>query len=477
MLGLARDIASGALRLDSWKSLFGSFGGRGDRGRADRMAFMATPVLDDHTLSTAYRDMWLVRRVIEARSDDALREGWGIDKEKIPEFLRLNTATHAEGAFQRALRMADLKGGAGLFIGYKSSEGQDLLEPAPVGSEVAFLEVFDKFQLGGQERVRDIDSPEYDRPQVWQVLGTRRAGLRFHQSRMIRFPGAPRGTDLGTTEQDRDWGDSVLQCVWEDVARYGVFWQSVGHLMQLSSVGVLKLQGLIAMLASKNRGDAEARIDVLNETLSLSRLLLLDAGQNEEYHREAVTFTDMPALLQEVQTATAGAFRMPVTKLFGRSPAGMNATGESDTRNWYDEVAVYAHNYVEPRLEQLLAITERTAIDIEFPPLWQPTETEQATVRNLKIQGSERLWSMGTVSDAEIRAAMIEGKLPEETVSGPPKAEPTRAVTTVAVIPPGQNPAAPEDPTAPDDPPPPVRAKPRGDAEALAQVLEDFAAR
>lgn len=460
MLGLARDIAAGALRFDSWKSLFGSFGGRADRGRSDTMRLLPGLVLDDKTLSTAYRDMWLVRRIIEARSDDALREGWGIEKEKIPEFLRLNTATHEEGAFQRALRMADLKGGAGIFIGYKAAEGQDLLQPAPPNAEVAFLEVFDKFQLSGQDRVREVDSPEYDRPQIWQVVGSRRAGLRFHHTRLIRFPGAPRGTELGASEQDRDWGDSVLQCVWEDVQRYGVFWQSVGHLMQLSSIGVLKLKGLIGMLASKNRGDAEARIDVLNETLSLTRLLLLDADFSEEYHREAVSFTDMPELLQEVQLATAGAFKMPVTKLFGRSPAGMNATGESDTRNWYDEVGVYQHNYVEPRLEKLLSVTEGKPIEVEFKPLWQPTETDQATVRNLKINGTERLWSMGVLSDAEIRAAMINDELPEFTVEGPPTAEPTRAVTTVAVVPPGQNPARPEDPEAPDEPPPPKAPSP-----------------
>lgn len=460
MMGLARDIASGALRFDSWKSLFGSFGGRGDRGRSDRMAMVPAPVLDDATLSTAYRDMWLVRRVIHAWSDDALRGGWGVDKDQIPEFLRLNTATHSEGAFQRALHMADLKGGAGILIGYKSAVGQDLLQPAPPGAEVAFLEVFDKFQLQGQDRVRDIDSPEYDRPQIWQVNGPRRTGLRFHASRLIRFPGAPRATELGASEQDRDWGDSALQSVWEDVQRYGVFWQSVGHLMQLASVGVLRLKGLIAMLATKNRSDAEARIDLLNETLSLSRLLLLDTDAGETYHREAVAFTDMPALLQEVQLATSGSFHIPVTKLFGRSPAGMNATGESDTRNWYDEVAARRLVGIEPQLEQLLTITERKPIKVEFEPLWQPTETEQATVRQLEIQGTERLWAMGVASDAEIRAAMIDGRWVEETVSGPPKAEPTRAVTQVAIVQPGDNPAAPKDPEAPDEPAPAKPASP-----------------
>jgi phage-related protein (TIGR01555 family) len=272
---------------------------------------------------------------------------------------------------------------------------------------------------------------------------------------MIRFPGLPRGTtDAGETEQDRDWGYSRLQPVWEDVVRYGVFWQAISHLIQLSSVGLLKLKGLIGMLATKNRADAEDRVDLLNETLSLSRLLLLDADANEDYRREAVSFTDIPALLQELQLATAGAVGEPATKLFGRAPAGLNATGESDMRQWYDEVQSYRQRVIVPRLKDLLLITERREIELEFPPLWQPTEKEQAEVRAAEINGTERLWSMGVVSDAEVRAAMIDGKWVEETVSGPPKAEPTRPVTQVAVVEPGKNPAAPKDPEAPDEPPP-----------------------
>ncbi|HEY6056208.1 MAG TPA: anti-CBASS Acb1 family protein [Gaiellaceae bacterium] len=410
---------------DSWKSLLGSFGGRSDRGRADRMRLLPNATLDDHTLSNAYKDLWLVRRLVEDRTQEALRSGWGVpETEKLENFVRLNTATHEEGAFERACHMADLKGGAGLFIGYKASPGQDLLEPAPPGTEVAFLEVFDRFQLQGMVRDREVDSPTYDQPQIWQVIGPRRSGLRFHTSRMIRFPGAAKPTDFGASEQDRDWGYSRLQAVWDDVVRYGVFWQSVAHLMQVSSVGVLKLHGLIELLATKRQADAEARIDLLNETLALTRLMMLDAKQGEEYHREAVSFADMPALLQEIALATAGAFREPVTKLFGRAPAGMNATGESDMRQWYDEVQSYAQRTIHPRLEKLLEITEGRHIEVEFESLWQPTEQEQATIRNLEISGHERLWSMKVVSGEEIRAALIDGKLPEKTVSGPPPEEP-----------------------------------------------------
>lgn len=419
----------GALRQDGWQSTLGGLGSRGDRGRPGSVAFIEQLPLTDYELTNAYRNLWLVRRLVEGLPDDALREGFGVEDaaKELPEFMRLNySGHHSEGAFERALRMSELKGGAGIYLGYEVQGPEELLEPIVAGATprpLAFIEVFDRFQLTGEQPDLDTHSPTYDQPQVWCVTGQRRSGMRFHTSRLIKIKGAPLAGDLGLTHDEKHWGDSVLQAVWADVQRYGVFWQSVSHLMQLSSVGVLKIAGLIEMLASQSQDAAQARVDLLNESMSLTRLMLLDAKHDEEYHREAVSFTDMPALLQEVQLATAGAFKRPVTKLFGRSPAGMNATGESDMRMWYDEVACYQQRQVKPALEALLLVTDGFTGDLEFAPLWQESEREQAETRKITIDANERLWSMGVVGPEEIRASMFEGEPIEKQMAGAPPEE------------------------------------------------------
>lgn len=453
-----------ALRLDSWQSTLGGLGSRSDRGRVGSVTFCDQPTLTDYELSAAYRNLWLVRRLVEAKPGDALREGFGVEPDRAPEFMRLNYATHTEGALERALMLAQLKGGAGVFIGQRNAGPDELLQPLPEDAsklDVAFLETFDKFQLQAQERNTDTYSADFDKPEVWCVTGTRRSGMRFHTSRLIKFYGAPlpSSTLQGQAAEDRDWGDSVLQAVWADVQRYGVFWQSVAHLMQLSSVGVLKIAGLIEMLVSQNQDVARDRVDLLNESMSITRLMLLDAKHDESYTREAVSFADMPALLQEIQTATAGSFKMPVTKLFGRSPAGMNATGESDTRMWYDEVECYRERSVKPGLSQLLSITDGVTEELEFPSLWQESERERQETTKVMVDMYERLWSMGVASDAEIRKALFEEKPLHEFLPGAPTAEPTRAITQIQVVPPEKNAVAPRDPEAPDEPAP---AKPSG---------------
>lgn len=418
----------GALRQDGWKNTLTGLGGRRDKGSALATRFCPTVFLDRVTLAAAYRGNWLVRRIVNALPEDATRRGFGEGNERtdIPKFLEINHARFAEGALIRAANLARLMGGAGVYIGYRDG-GADLTQPAREGAEVAFFEVFHRYELQGVEHSRDRDtsSPRFGRPDLWQVIGQNRTGLVFHHSRMVVFPGQPRADDFEeTSSTDRDWWDSVLQSVWEDAIRYGVLWQGVSHLMQISSVGVLKLHGLIDMLASRNQEDAEARVDLLNEALSLTRLLLLDAKAGEEYHREAVSFADIPGLLQELQLATAGAVGMPVTKLFGRTPAGMNATGESDLNMWYDSVDTWRELVLRQRAERLIGVCERRPIEITWPALEEPSEREAAEVRQIRVATDQVLWTIGAASEAEIRDALHEGVPTEDKMQGPPPEKP-----------------------------------------------------
>ena len=460
------------LRQDGWRSTLTGIGGR--RDKANLVKFCPTISLDRATLAGVYRDSWLVRRIVTAVPEEALRRGFGEEAE-FPEFDRLNFERYpGEGALIRACNLARLMGGSMVYLGFKDG-GADLMQPAREGAEVAFLEVFHRFEVQGVEgsRITDPADPMFDRPQQWQVIGQNRTGLRFHTSRCIIFPGQPRADNFEVAAgTDRDWDDSVLQAMWEDVSRYGLFWQSISHLMQISSVGVLKIAGLIDMLTKENQADAEARIDLLNEALSITRLMMLDADKAEEYHREAVSFTDVPALLQELQQATAGAVEMPVSVLFGRAPAGLNATGESDLRLWYDTVDTWRERVLTPRAEALIVACERRAVDIEWPPLWEPTEKECAEVRNLKLQGDHILWQDGVLAEDEWRQALNERKPVEDLMTGPPpEPEPAPMLPGAPGAPVDPNPAAPEA----QEPPPSERqptALSDSDLERLADELE-----
>ncbi|MCM1236297.1 MAG: DUF1073 domain-containing protein, partial [Ruminococcus flavefaciens] len=114
------------------------------------------------------------------------------------------------------------------------------------------------------------------------------------------------------------------------------------------------------------------------------------------------TFTGLQEVYDSMCLDLSGASRIPVTKLFGRSPAGMNATGESDLRNYYDYVDTLRESVLKPILERVLPILCMSAwgavpaeLDIVFPPLWTPTAAEVAEIAAKKATAIRDMFQAG----------------------------------------------------------------------------------
>ena len=81
----------------------------------------------------------------------------------------------------------------------------------------------------------------------------------------------------------------------------------------------------------------------------------------------------------------AGAAEIPATRLFGRSPQGLNATGEADLRNYYDMIAQMQERHLRPALEKLLPVMAVSCwgmvpedLEIVFEPVMTTSPTERA---------------------------------------------------------------------------------------------------
>ena len=81
----------------------------------------------------------------------------------------------------------------------------------------------------------------------------------------------------------------------------------------------------------------------------------------------------------------AGAAEIPATKLFGRSPQGLNATGEADLRNYYDMIAQMQERLLRPALEKLLPVMAVSCwgyvpddLEFVFEPVMTTSPAERA---------------------------------------------------------------------------------------------------
>jgi len=104
----------------------------------------------------------------------------------------------------------------------------------------------------------------------------------------------------------------------------------------------------------------------------------------------------------------SGATGIPVSKLFGRSPAGMNATGEQETQNYYDMIAMEQESCLAPMLDKLMPVLlmsaygELTEITYEFNPVYEPTPQEEADLLKNKSETLLAVLDRGIISDRTV---------------------------------------------------------------------------
>ena len=116
--------------------------------------------------------------------------------------------------------------------------------------------------------------------------------------------------------------------------------------------------------------------------MSSMGLQVLDREDSFETH--AYAFTGVSDVYELFMLDVAGAAEIPATRLFGRSPAGMNSTGEGDLRNYYDSVRQKQQSVLRPALEKLLPVLcmsawgEAPEIDFDFNPVRDLSDAERA---------------------------------------------------------------------------------------------------
>jgi hypothetical protein len=159
----------------------------------------------------------------------------------------------------------------------------------------------------------------------------------------------------------------------------------------------------------------------------------------EDFSRDSVNFSGVPELLHIIFMLIAADTGYPITRLFGVSPAGMNATGESDMRNYYDMVRSEQNAILQPvllRLVRIISVWQGIEEPyIEFVPLQTMNDKEQADLEKQKADTYKTYIDSGVIEPYEARwlefgdtldkIPVPEDMLPEvETVNEPSPEEP-----------------------------------------------------
>ncbi|MBW2672079.1 MAG: DUF1073 domain-containing protein [Deltaproteobacteria bacterium] len=364
------------------------------RDKLMQTQFQNTARLTPQALEYMYMGDDIAARICEALPESASRKWAEIqpdDSEDTEAAQKIEKALKALGLKGAALEAAiwgRVLGGAVLYIGI--DDGQDVSEPVNEAQirSIKFLTVLTKQEIRPYTYQTDPALEGFGKVQTYEIQALEGIGLKIHSSRVLVLGGAR--TTKVQKKANGGWDDSVLHKVHDVLVQFASGWQATAHLMTDAAQGVFKIQDLAEILASGDSTLLQTRMEIMDSTRSVSRAIMVDA-ENEDFERKAYNFSGVPGVLDKFMLRLAAAARMPVTKLMGQSPAGMNATGASDLDLWDGEAQTYQDDVFTPivqRMAYLVSIAKDTRVDLEdfsvvWPKIRNTSEKEQAEIEKL----------------------------------------------------------------------------------------------
>jgi hypothetical protein len=403
---------------DSWKNYATGIGSSADKTRHGRF-FPVNRILDQE-LTSLHNGSDIAAKIVDQRPIEMFRRGYDIEcdglsasqtddlREFATEEMDLDTN------MKEGMRWGRQYGGCLLLLNI--NDGGYPWEPLDEENIRSFdsISLVDRRYAYVQSQYSSMNRAKYGLPEIymisnavavsgwnshgplekktgWQIVKEGGMASLVHESRVIRFDG--NDTDIVTRQTLAGWTWSVLQRVYDAMRQFEHAFDSVGYLLADASQGVFVLQGLLKAITSGQRGAFADRLALMEYSRSVMRGIALDAGDAnhapESFTRVPTPLGGIAEIIDRMMLRLACAADMPATRLFGRAPAGLNATGDSDTRAWYDTIASEQEVDLTPKLKRiyrLLAMSKQGPVkggkDLRFKihhkPLWLPTDAETA---------------------------------------------------------------------------------------------------
>ncbi len=387
------------LRKDGWINLLAGLGKKSDKTKHNDWGGYI--LFDDATLSNMYDGDGLTSNIVDVVPNDMTRNGWEIKNDHDNLIAKEQTRLNASSHFNTALKYARLYRGSVIVIVTKYGTLDTALTEK--SGPIIALRVYgaDRMPIQSNNIVDNPKSKYFEEVELFPIYKRNGEEMKVHATRCLIFRGETCSDNGELGLNYRYWGFSTIQKIWSRLSNYSTTERGIANLMLEFSVGKYKLSNLAQMLAQGEDGIAAChnRIEIINASKSIINAVLL--GENEEYTRETISVAGLADLVDRMQMNLSAVAKIPVSKLFGRSPAGMSATGEFDLRNYYDNASsaqetrmLFPLQYLTNYIGQYVYPGGITAQDgnpaeeytIEFNSLWEPTEKEQAEINKLNAE-------------------------------------------------------------------------------------------
>lgn len=391
-------------RQDGYSNMLNKYGTAQDNSTAYQ--YNQEIISNDLELIRLYEGNGLFTKIIDRPSEEAVKHGFDIDygDESIAEYVddRMDEL-ELEEKFATAEKWARLYGGS--IIVMLVDDGRGLEEPLDWNNvrSIEELRVFERAivqpDYGSMYHFHFMDTlnskKKFGEPEYYQVFSIY-GYFCVHRSRCLIFRNG-RLPEQTTNAIYRYWGIPEYVKIKRALRECITSHEDGVKLLERSVQAIYKMKNLANMLSTEDgENKVLQRLQVIDMARGILNSIAIDTD-GEDYDFKTLQMSGIKDVIDATCNMLSAVTDIPQTILFGRSPAGMNSTGESDFENYY--------NMVENIQKQNMKANARTVIDLilkqgalegvipevpkykmKFAALWSMSDTEKANVEQTKAQ-------------------------------------------------------------------------------------------
>ena len=329
-------------RQDGYSNLLNKYGTAQDSSTSYQ--YNQEIITNDMELIRLYEGNGLFTKIIDRPSEEAVKHGFDIDfgDESIAEYVDdCMDDLDFESKFATAEKWARLYGGS--IIVMLVDDGRGLEEPLDWKNvrTIEELRVFERAivqpDYTSMYHFHFLDTLDSDRPfaepeyyQVFSIYGY----FIVHRSRCLVFRNG-RLPEQTTNAIYRYWGIPEYVKIKRALRECITSHENGTKLLERCVQAIYKMKNLANMLGTDEGEDKVLqRLQVIDMARSILNSIAIDSD-GEDYDFKTFSMSGVKDVLDSACNMLSAVTEIPQTILFGRSPAGMNATGENDMENYY----------------------------------------------------------------------------------------------------------------------------------------------
>ena len=428
---------------DSLQNFMTGMGTMSDKTSYSR--YMPEVGIDRMTADSLFRSSWLGKRIVTTVADDMVRKWRTVmwdgsqDEDGVFDITREEDRLQVRKRVHSCIKWSRHYGGSLMIMVVKNqSRREQLEEPIDVEKvkkgDLQNLIVYDRWRVyGTPPDKRDYQAeaatfvpylnqqfgdPNFGFPEFYYLADT---SAKIHHSRCIRF----NGEELPWTEWTKNamWDDSIYKTGLRAITSYDELMSACRNLVTKASIDIFSASDLADTL-STNDGTkrAQIRYQALAMMMSVYGIAIIDKDK-ESFDRKPLTFAGLKDLCDRFALDISGAYDIPLVRLFGMAPGGLNSDGESNLINYENHVAAKQVSDISPQLAQLDQVVVRSALDYmpdDYRSAWNPLrQMTEAQLSQIGYQDAQRdaLYLDRSVITREAAATELRasGKMPNLT--------------------------------------------------------------